>query len=353
MNASVISPSDVWLCAYSARTPVGLCAASAAAAVRAGLSALELNEELVDVYGDPAQVAVDPLLMPDAPIARRRTILCEDTLAQLFPEQAVPVPGQHILIVLAGRSADQPVDAHQAKQMLSRPFPRSTINLVVSDDGHTAGIVGLGIAARALEQGKADAVIVLGADSYCDRHTIQVLDEAGDLKSEENRNGFHPGEGAAALLIAPGRLVRAMGLNGIAKLTAVSCAIERVDPDGEEVLNGEGLSAAFSGLEPVIRETGVKITDTYCDLNGVRYRNDELIFAVLRTQSLFEDAHNYLHPADCWGDVGAASGPLFAVLAAEANRKGYATGSRALLWASSHSGSRAAALLDFPVRTTS
>jgi 3-oxoacyl-[acyl-carrier-protein] synthase I len=196
-------------------------------------------------------------------------------------------------------------------------------------------------------------VIVVGADSYCDRRTIQALDEAGDLKSEVNRNGFHPGEAAAAVLITSDRMARAMGLKRIARLTAVSCAVERVDPDGDEVLNGEGLSAAISGLEAVVRETGVKITDTYCDLNGVRYRNDELMFTVLRTQHLFEDAHSYLHPADCWGDVGAASGPLFAVLAAEANRKGYAAGSRALLWASSHSGSRAAALLDFPAGTTS
>jgi 3-oxoacyl-[acyl-carrier-protein] synthase-1 len=53
-------------------------------------------------------------------------------------------------------------------------------------------------------------------------------------------------------------------------------------------------------------------------------------------------------PADCWGDIGAASGPLFANLAVAAGLRGYAKGPRTLIWASSERGDRAAAVVLTP-----
>jgi 3-oxoacyl-[acyl-carrier-protein] synthase-1 len=52
-----------------------------------------------------------------------------------------------------------------------------------------------------------------------------------------------------------------------------------------------------------------------------------------------------LCPADCWGDVGAASGPLFLSLAVEASQRGYSKGPYAVMFAGSESGYRAAALI--------
>jgi 3-oxoacyl-[acyl-carrier-protein] synthase-1 len=88
------------------------------------------------------------------------------------------------------------------------------------------------------------------------------------------------------------------------------------------------------------------ITATYCDLNGQRYRNEEFVYALLRTQESFVDAHDYECPADCWGDVGAASGPLFASLAIRANERGYSKGRFPLAWAGSNAGYRSAMVLE-------
>jgi 3-oxoacyl-[acyl-carrier-protein] synthase I len=60
----------------------------------------------------------------------------------------------------------------------------------------------------------------------------------------------------------------------------------------------------------------------------------------------FDDPTAYLSPAECWGDVGAASGPLFAMLACQAVMRSYAKGPRTLLWTSSEGGQRAVALLE-------
>jgi len=50
-------------------------------------------------------------------------------------------------------------------------------------------------------------------------------------------------------------------------------------------------------------------------------------------------------PADCWGDVGAASGPLFVMLAVVAGLKGYANGPHMMIFTAAETGERTAALI--------
>ena len=83
-----------------------------------------------------------------------------------------------------------------------------------------------------------------------------------------------------------------------------------------------------------------------CDLNGEPYRANELGFSITRLARRFAAPGEFLAPADCWGDVGAASGPLFAAIAIAAGARGYGRGPRNLLWASSEGGQRSAALLE-------
>ena len=73
-------------------------------------------------------------------------------------------------------------------------------------------------------------------------------------------------------------------------------------------------------------------------MNGEPYRADEFGFATVRAGGLFRDPSAFTAPADCWGDVGAASGPLFLVLADAATRKGYAPGPALAAFTSSESG---------------
>ena len=82
-----------------------------------------------------------------------------------------------------------------------------------------------------------------------------------------------------------------------------------------------------------------------CDQNGEAYRADELGFMLVRLSERFRGGSDFLAPADCWGDVGAASVPLFVILAAAAAERGYARGPHYLVWASSEGGERGAALL--------
>lgn len=80
-------------------------------------------------------------------------------------------------------------------------------------------------------------------------------------------------------------------------------------------------------------------------MNGETYRADEFGFAALRTRERFRSATDFVAPADCWGDIGAAGMPLHSALALIANRKRYGKGPISLVWASSESGERGAVLL--------
>jgi 3-oxoacyl-[acyl-carrier-protein] synthase-1 len=200
-------------------------------------------------------------------------------------------------------------------------------------------------AARAIAAREADLYVVAGVDSYCDRLTLEWLDQTGSLLSATNRNGFPPGEAAGACVLASSRAVRQYQLPVLAQVAAAATCVEPKTLRSAAVCVGEGLTTALKTACSVLDRPAEVITATYCDLNGERYRNEEFVYTLLRVQDAFLDAHDYTCPADCWGDVGAASGPLFAALAVAAVDRGYAKGILPLLWTGSISGYRSAVVL--------
>lgn len=345
--------TPIWITALGARTPVGLTWESAAAAVRAGISAITEHPRFVHLDGEPMRLLCDSLLDSDLPLNKRMKELLFSSLLQLPNVDLLAGNSVRKLVVLCTPEPRPGLPGEIAESLgraIMERFGAANLRVRSLPNGHAASILAFGIAAKAIDESEADIAVVASVDSYHDYRTLEWMDDTGQLKSETNRDGFFPGEAAGACLLVRGGQVSALGLEPLARVTAVSTAIEPVPMHrhGEDaVCVGEGLSAAFLALTPAIERDGRTITDTYCDLNGQRYRSEELTYTILRTQHLSADSHNYLHPADCWGDVGAASGALFATLAHAANRKGYAKGSRVALWAGSESGRRAVALLDF------
>ncbi|MBB6408617.1 3-oxoacyl-[acyl-carrier-protein] synthase-1 [Mesorhizobium sangaii] len=293
----------------------------------------------------------DALLEPDVKLADRMTELAVSALLQLPQIDGTADRPLNSLLVVCTPEPRPGLPAKIAETVgaaISQRLRRTNLRVQSLAQGHAAGLVGFGLAAKALDEGRADVAAVVGVDSYHDINTLGWMDETGQLKSEVNRDGFFPGEGAGACLLVRADVAKALRLTPLARLTAISTALETITINSEEVCVGEGLSAAFLGLAPVVEAANQQITDTYCDLNGQRYRSEELVYSAMRANHLFAPEVETTHPADCWGDVGASSGPLFVSLALAASQKGYCRGSRAALWAGSGTGRRAVALLDFP-----
>ncbi|MDQ6683892.1 MAG: hypothetical protein M3Z16_02080 [Pseudomonadota bacterium] len=336
---------EVCICGIGARTPLGMDAASSAAAVRGAISAVTMHPLFLDRFGEPACLASDAVLSPQLAVAARLQTMLASALDEALRGFDSPAPIPCWLALPQPRAGINEDIHHQLVRALTRHPGTPVVSSVrILPEGHAAGLMAMQAAAQQIAAGEIDVCLAAAVDSYHDGATLRWLDEAGRLMSSSNRNGFPPGEAAGVCLLASATAATRNRWPILGRIVSAATAVEPAPLGSEAVSTGRGLTAAVagaaSGLQP-----GQLVTATYCDLNGERHRNEEFSYTLLRTQHAFVDAHDYLHPADCWGDVGAASGVLFAALSIVAAQRGYGRGESPLLWAGSDSGHRTALLL--------
>jgi 3-oxoacyl-[acyl-carrier-protein] synthase I len=343
--------SPVAIVAVGGRTPLGQVAA-AAAALRAGVTvALRQHPFMVDVVGDMMPSALDADLDPRLLGPARLVALAEDALRQACAPLAVPRPPRpRVPVFLAlpevrpGFSAE---DAEAVRTGLTRlnELPVELSEVRTFAQGHAAGLAALAAAADRLQDGMTAACLVGGVDSYNHPDTMEWLDAHRHLVGSVSRSGFVPGEGAGFCLLTADRPGDRTGPRPLARVTAVAGGRETKLIRTDDVCLGEGLTATVRAAVDGLKLPAERVNDIVCDINGERYRTEEWGFACLRLSPYMDAPTAYLSPATGWGDVGAASGPLFLALAAQAFARGRAAG-RTLVWASSDGGLRGAALVE-------
>lgn len=334
-----------------ARTPLGLNAPATAAAVRAGIAVMQEHPFMIDKRGDPMVVT------RDAELSARLSGV--DRLLEL----ALPPALEALTPVLTGTSGVPPIRVFVAfpearpgrsedlENEFGPGFYSRLAEAVQIEDlascalGHAGGILCMEHALSLITSGRSELCLVGGVDSYLEPETLEWLDDLDQLHSESTIYGFCPGEGAGFCLLASQRLANRLGLTASVGILSAGSAVEKNRIKTETVCIGEGLSEAFQKTLMGLPSADSRVDHVICDMNGERYRGNEFGFAMLRSAGRFAEASDFQTPADCWGDIGAASGPLFAVLTAFSVQKGYAPGPLTFLWASSEGGQRAAALL--------
>lgn len=255
-------------------------------------------------------------------------------------ERGIGTQSVHLLIGTPDPRPGLPAGIEDA---LRAAYPLHSITFF--PNGNAAGLLAMKQARHLLLNESSRFCLAGGVDSYLTPDSLEWMDQQGILKSTANRNGFPPGEAAGFCLLTTGATALALRLPVLGSLETLGAAREESPIRTETICVGRGLSQAFQQVIAPLRIPEERIDDSICDLNGEPYRSEEFAFTVLRTQTAFVDATRFATPADCWGDVGAASGPLFANLAVTAALRGYAKGPRTLLWASSENGDRATAVV--------
>jgi 3-oxoacyl-[acyl-carrier-protein] synthase-1 len=332
MTAHLHRRYDVCVLAMGARTAVGLTAATAAAAVRAGITRLTAHEYMVDKESQPYVLAVEPRVQAVGRIERIIELM-QRAVAQVAPMLGPLSAGLPVYLAIPEEA--RPLGPRLAQQ-LARQLPGARVATIAAD--HAGGVLALELACREIAAGKAEVCVVIGADSYIDPRTLERLDDARQLASETNPFGFPPGEGAGVLVIASTRLAQNQRLPTLAWLAAVATSEEPAPMGTEGICTGVGLGQALSRALGQLRGPDETVHTMYCDINGQRYREAELAWASQRVPpGMIVDFSDFVAPADCWGDVGAASAPLLAVLAIASGQRGYAKGPRALVFTSSAS----------------
>lgn len=336
----------VVILSVGARTPLGFSLAAGAAAVRAGISGIGDHPYLIDRFGQRMKVTRDTGLDPWATgIDREIELALSAATEALAVLSDLPDLPPMTLLLSTGENRPGKADGHAeavygALAAQFRPAKGGAIA-----EGSCGGLMAIHHAAVALAEHRADLCLAGGVDSYLEPETMEWLDETERLHSEGNIYGFCPGEGASFCLMARAETAARLGLVPQATVLASETGTEQNLLGTETVCIGEGLGAVLARMRDALPDPGQPVDRILCDMNGERYRGNEYGFAVLRSSGLFRDAAGFETPADCWGDIGAATGPACIGLITQAHARGYAKGKLSLVWGSSDNGSRAAVML--------
>lgn len=336
--------------ALGARTPIGMDAASTAAAYRAGVSKVR-EFPFVDMRGELLLVASDAELGPRVEGVERMVVMAGSALREvaevLVPRLssrcsvelwvAVPEWGAE----LRAEEEKRLVDALAEDESLRAMGAEKKIRVV--GRGHAGVAQGVELAQR--EEGRFPnrIVVMLGVDSMVQGEVLIELENQKRIGSEV-RHALFPGEGAGVLVLAPESVCGRMRLPVLARVLGIGIAVESLLRGSETGSFGEGMTAAVLGATDGLRLPNEAVDRVYADLNGERYRSEEWGFVGLRAAERFRE-FEYEAPADRWGDVGAASGALAGVLAVAGWVRGYESGERVMVMTGSDGGTRGCFLL--------
>jgi 3-oxoacyl-[acyl-carrier-protein] synthase-1 len=343
--------SDAHIVAIGARTPVGGTAMHSAAAIRARVRRLGQHPFMLDGRGNPLPAALDGEIEPkEFGVARihalARSAVIEAARA-LSARAGYPVPLRLLLALPESRPGFSDQDAAQVAQAIAESLPPDIRphSIELTGRGHAGALDGVQDLFRRAPQTDGEVHAIVAADSYFHPDTVDWLDSNRQIASEGIRSGFIPGEAAGCVVVASTGMLHRARLPSLATVRGAHSALEANVIRGDTEVLGRGLTEAVRGAVASLRSGEEKVDDIYCDINGERYRTEEWVFTVLRTQHALRDTL-YEAAASCWGDVGAASGALGCILAIRSWARNYATGTRALVWGSSEGGLRSAVLLE-------
>lgn len=318
---------------------IGIGPAQVSASFRAGLSGyvqsavIGRNEKplVMALVPEPDLEALDGSLKGQSLSDRERRLLRLGgaALRQLSAEADRPLPlflalpeanpgkrahSQHKFIEHLSTQASVPIDAHASEYF---------------ELGRAGGLFALQAAVAALTAGQ-ESVLVGGIDTCLDLTLLARLGDERRLLGSDVKDGFVPGEGAAFLVLSRRR--RSVDH----ECTAV-CAVGTGEDPGHRYSDapalGVGLSAALDDARS--QEPDLAAVKTcFAGLNGEHMGAKQWGVAHIRHHELFDPALAFEHPADCFGDVGAAMGTLLMALADVTLRTQQRPGPM-LVWASS------------------
>jgi len=217
-------------------------------------------------------------------------------------------------------------------------------NSIAAPRGRAAGLMAVKQALQRIESGQSQFVLVGGVDSLVDLHLLGTFDREDRIRGETVSDGFSPSEGAAFILLGDSDTARAYGMPQLASVMTAAIGQEPGHLYSDEPYLGEGLAGVVTNAIAAA-QLPAQIASVFCSFNGERYWAREFGVARIRNASAFADDAVMEHPAECFGDLGAAHGVALAALAAHGIARGYRR-APALVYASSDYADRAAAIID-------
>jgi 3-oxoacyl-[acyl-carrier-protein] synthase I len=328
---------------WQAVTSLGESVEETAVLLRAGSCNLE-DTRFVDVQGRSIRMCVAPAIDPALSGVQRFLSLAGLALERLASRRSDEAAVAHLVLVLPRDLAD--ADARSSvesirtlvstlQSQLPQPFWGAAITALPY--GSAGGALAMQRALELVRHG--EAVLWGGIDSWHHWDRLEPLLSADRLITDDNVDGIRPGEAAAFVLMRaaqPGDAIACTGL-GLGR---------EPHPRGlTGACHSDGLTRALEAALAPLRAAGRGCAQWYLDTSHEAHSTHELQNVIARFGS-FIGARAEMHtPLKELGDVGAASMPLLAALAAQAWRDELTNDNDSVITGCSDDGARGALLL--------
>ena len=184
--------------------------------------------------------------------------------------------------------------------------------------GNPSAVYGM-VDAREVLNTKPDAICILGCfDSLLELKTLEWFEEGERLKSvTAGRNqGFSPSQGVGFMVIESEKSALINNRKILATIQGIATDEEPAPFLSDAPSRGIGLTKAVTSALSQSGCTPEAIDHVLCDLNGEFYRSREWGYVENRVFGGCANAPSLIHPADCMGSLGAASGAVLVNVAA-------------------------------------
>lgn len=307
--------SDIYIIDAGMITPVGVTLDMTDASIRAGINQYQ-DSDYYDHNHNPIKMALVPDEALKAELENMISIAglkaIEIRLIQLISEALNDIDlslleeNKPVAVFIAGPSSMglQFIEVISELTGLNIDFSNSRSISV----GRAGGVYALDAAAQYIRNNAESTALVIGADSYNDLDIVNDYLSVNRLMTSSHSDGFVPGEAASVLVLSS---VASTG-NSLS-LNTCGFGHENGSIVSDKPYLGDGLANAFT--QALKAPTRNSISYIYSSMNGESYWSKELGVAILRNKSSWVENHQLYHPADCYGDIGAATGAVLIGLA--------------------------------------
>lgn len=208
--------------------------------------------------------------------------------------------------------------------------------------GRASVLVALEHALSAISTDPSRPILIGGVDTFLDLRVLGTLGAEDRVHGSQVMDGFIPGEGASFLLLR--QVSDGEPISHKAVVLAAASSTDTGHRYSTAPARGEGLAEGLQLLRSRLPAHIGPIASTFAGLNGENFDAKLWGVARLRHSDLFSPNMTLDHPADCFGDTGAATGAILTALAAAAVSSGHRQ-EPVLIWAASDFGERGCTLL--------
>ncbi|WP_028105120.1 3-oxoacyl-ACP synthase [Pseudoduganella violaceinigra] len=339
-----MTAAAIAICNAGLVTSVGLSAPASCAAIRAKVSNAS-QTRFADSSGNwimAHQVPLQESWRGRAKLARMAAMAIEECLRDVPPEEWGGIP-MLLCVAEQGRPGRQAgVDDLLLQEIRAQLTAPAAERHTIIANGRIGVAIGLAQARKHMQEEPACRMLLVAVDSLLGWPTLEDYQRKNRLLTASNSNGFMPGEGAGALLLA-----RPSGKTGELLCTGIGFGQEEASIDSTEPLRGDGLSQA---VKTALADAGLAMQHMHfriTDNAGEQYYFKEAALALQRTLRVRKADFDHWHPAECTGEIGAAAGISIIANAMAACAKRYAKGANILVHLGNDSGERASLTLQY------